>query len=106
VGQALVAVLWLLGVVASPVAEYGPYGAWASVAEALELSCSTAWGIFLEKEMATHSGIFAWEIPWTEEPGGYSPWGGKELDMTEQLNNKNNAYSGILVGGEGWQWCS
>ena len=26
----------------------------------------------LEKEMATHSSIFAWEIPWTEEPGGYS----------------------------------
>ena len=24
----------------------------------------------LEKEMATHSSIFAWEIPWTEEPGG------------------------------------
>ena len=24
----------------------------------------------LEKGMATHSGIFAWEIPWTEEPGG------------------------------------
>ena len=24
----------------------------------------------LEKEMATHSGIFAWKIPWTEEPGG------------------------------------
>ena len=24
----------------------------------------------LEKEMATHSGILAWEIPWTEEPGG------------------------------------
>ena len=23
----------------------------------------------LEKEMATHSGILAWEIPWTEEPG-------------------------------------
>ena len=29
--------------------------------------------------MATHSGILAWEIPWTEEPGGYSPWGRKEL---------------------------
>ena len=27
----------------------------------------------LEKEMATHSCILAWEIPWTEEPGGYSP---------------------------------
>ena len=24
----------------------------------------------LEKELATHSGILAWRIPWTEEPGG------------------------------------
>ena len=24
----------------------------------------------LEKEMATHSSIFAWKIPWTQEPGG------------------------------------
>ena len=24
----------------------------------------------LEKEMATHASILAWEIPWTEEPGG------------------------------------
>ena len=39
----------------------------------------------LEKGMATHSSILAWRIPWTEEPGGYSPWGRKELDMTEQL---------------------
>ena len=36
----------------------------------------------LEKGMATHSSIFAWRIPWTEEPGGYSPW---VSDMTEQL---------------------
>ena len=40
----------------------------------------------LEKEMATNSSILAWEIPWSEEPGGlqsrgldYSP---KESDMT------------------------
>ena len=26
--------------------------------------------VCLEKEMATHSSILAWEIPWTEEPGG------------------------------------
>jgi len=26
----------------------------------------------MEKEMATHSSILAWRIPWTEEPGG--PW--------------------------------
>ena len=33
----------------------------------------------LEKEMATHSSILAWEIPWTEESGGYSPWGHKRV---------------------------
>ena len=27
-------------------------------------------GDLLEKEMATHSGILAWKIPWTEVPGG------------------------------------
>ena len=30
-------------------------------------------GRYLEKEMATHSNILAWEIPWTEEPGGLQP---------------------------------
>ena len=34
--------------------------------------------------MASHSCILAWNIPWTEELVGYSPWGPKELDMTEQ----------------------
>ena len=29
----------------------------------------------LEKEMATRSSILAWEIPWTEEPGGLQPMG-------------------------------
>ena len=29
----------------------------------------------LEKEMATHSSILAWEIPWTEEPGGFQSVG-------------------------------
>ena len=37
----------------------------------------------LEKRMAIHSSILAWEIPWTENLAGYfSPWGRKELDMT------------------------
>ena len=36
----------------------------------------------LELEMATHSSILAWKIPWTEEPEGYSPWGCKDPDMT------------------------
>ena len=29
----------------------------------------------LEKEMATHSSILAWRIPWTEEPGGLESMG-------------------------------
>ena len=37
----------------------------------------------LLKEMATHSSNPAWKIPWTEKPGRLSPWGRKELDMTE-----------------------
>ena len=32
---------------------------------------------------AIHSSIFAYRIPWTEKLVGYSPWGHKELDMTE-----------------------
>ena len=31
--------------------------------------CSLGWEDPLEKEMATHSNILVWEIPWTEEPG-------------------------------------
>ena len=38
----------------------------------------------LEKGMATHSSIFAWRIPRTEEPGGLQSWGHKELDTTER----------------------
>ena len=37
----------------------------------------------LEEEMATHSSILAWKIPWTEELAGCSPLGRKELDTTE-----------------------
>ena len=44
---------------------------------------SLGWEDPLEKEMATHSSILAWQIPWTEEPGGLSPWGRKESDTTE-----------------------
>ena len=39
----------------------------------------------LEKEMATHSTIFAWESRGQRSLVGYSPWHPKELDTTEQL---------------------
>ena len=33
----------------------------------------------LEKEMASHSSILAWEIPWTEEPGGLQSMGSQRV---------------------------
>ena len=43
---------------------------------------SLGWEDTLEKEMATHSSILAWEIPWAEEPGGLQCMGLQESDMT------------------------
>ena len=40
----------------------------------------------LEKEMATHSSILAWRIPWTEEPVKLQSEELQESDTTEQLN--------------------
>ena len=47
----------------------------------------------LEEEMATHSSILVWRVPWTEEPGGlHSPWGCIESDTTEWLSTANSPY--------------
>ena len=46
----------------------------------------------LEKELATHSSILSWEIPWTKEPGGQQ--GGKEWDTTEQPRDVMWLFSG------------
>ena len=40
---------------------------------------SLDWEDSLEKEMATHSGILAWRIPWTEEPGGLQAMGSQRV---------------------------
>ena len=42
----------------------------------------------LEKEMATHSSILAWRIPWTEESGWLQSMGRKESDTTKRLAHK------------------
>ena len=39
---------------------------------------SLGWKEPLQKEMATHSNILAWEIPWTEEPGGLQSTGSQK----------------------------
>ena len=41
--------------------------------------CSLGWEDPLEEGMATHSCILAWEIPWTEEPGGLQSMGSQRL---------------------------
>ena len=43
---------------------------------------SLAWEDPLEKGMATHSGILAWEIPWTEEPDGLQSMGSQDSDTS------------------------
>ena len=48
---------------------------------------SQSWEYPLEKGMATHSSIFAWEIPWTEEPGGLHS-GIAKSDTTERLGEE------------------
>ena len=40
---------------------------------------SLGWGDLLEKEMATHSSILAWKIPWTEEPGRLQSMGSQRV---------------------------
>ena len=48
----------------------------------------------LEKGMATHSKILAWEIPWTEEPGGlHIPRDGKDSNTAERLSTHTHTYT-------------
>ena len=44
----------------------------------------------LEKEMATHSSVLAWRIPWTEEPNRLQSIGSQESDTTQRLNHLNH----------------
>ena len=46
----------------------------------------------LVKQMATHSSILAWEISWTEEPGGQQSMGSQESNTTEET-----AHEGLLL---------
>ena len=52
---------------------------------------SLGWEDPLEKEMATHSSILAFRIPWTEEPGGLQSMGSQESDTTQQLNHQTSS---------------
>ena len=52
--------------------------------------------------MVTHSGILTWEIPWTEEPGGYSPWGHRRVKhdlVTQQQSGWRTFFITIELSG-------
>ena len=49
----------------------------------------------LEKEMATHSSIPAWRIPWMEELGGLQSMGGKESDTTSLSRSLSKGISHV-----------
>ena len=76
------------------------------------------WEDPLEKEMATHSSILTWEIPWTEEPGGLQSWGCKESDATNYhyryrcppqatanpaVNTKTSGVFSVMLFNVGWK---
>ena len=58
---------------------------------------SLGWEGPLEKEMATHSSILAWRIPWTEEPGGLQSIG---LKSRTRLNDFTSLTGAEGTGGE------
>ena len=47
-----------------------------------DLGLFLGWEDLLEKEVATHSSILAWRIPWTEDPGRLQSMGLQESDTT------------------------
>ena len=49
----------------------------------------------LEKEMATHSSILAWKIPWTGSLADYNPWGRKELGVTEYIRTEEERWEAL-----------
>ena len=54
-------------------------------------------GITLEEGMATHSNILAWRIPMDRGAWWASPWGHKEMDMTEQVNTAQSESTMITI---------
>ena len=56
------------------------------------------WEDPLEKEMATHSSVLAWRIPWTKEPGGLQSMELQESDRTYPLNFQESIQLRYLSG--------
>ena len=57
---------------------------------------SLGWEDPLEKEMATHSSILAWRIPWTEEPAGLQSMGSRRVGQ-DLATKQQYPYHGPVV---------
>ena len=62
---------------------------------------SLGWEDPLEEEMATHSSIFGWKIPWMEEPGGLQSKGSQRIG-----HNWTTAHVHTGMGSSPWVWAS
>ena len=51
----------------------------------------------LEKEMASHFGILAWEIPWTEEPGGLHSMGSQKVRHDWATNTHTDMHTYMCI---------
>ena len=58
---------------------------------------SLGWEDPLEEGMATHSGILAWRIPWTEEPGGLQSIGSQRVEHEWVTNTHAHSYISSLA---------
>ena len=67
-----------------------------SAGDAGDMGKIPGWEDPLEEGMATHSSILAWRI--SMDRGGYSPWGHKESDMTEQLSTAQWRFGELNLG--------
>ena len=58
---------------------------------------SLGWEDPLEEEMATHSNILAWKIPWTEKPGGLQPKGSQRVEHNWVTKHAHREKVGLLI---------
>ena len=69
---------------------------------------SLGWEDLLEEEMATHSSILAWRIPWTEDPGGLQSMGSQRdtTKVTQHAHTQAHTTpaTGCGIVCEGWRW--
>ena len=61
---------------------------------------SLGWEDTLEKEIATHTSILAWRIPWIEEPGGLQSMGSQRVRHNWATNTHTHTHTHIITSGE------